>query len=196
MTEMAQDLIRPATYADLEAVPPHLVAEIIFGRLETHPRAVPKHATAHASLANELIGPFQKARGGPGGWVFMTEPELHLGPHVIVPDLAAWRVDRMPHLPPTAFIEMAPDWVCELLSPSTLNRDRGPKRRIYGSFGVGYLWLLDATAKVLEVFALRQMQWVLHDTHVDPDEVRAPPFDAVPFSLSALWPLPDAPDQS
>lgn len=194
MIKMAQDFIRPATYADLEAVPPHLVAEIIFGRLETHPRPVPKHATAHNSLSHELTGPFQKGRGGPGGWVFMTEPELHLGPHVVVPDLAGWRRERMPYLPSKAYIEIAPDWVCELMSPSTEKVDRGPKRRIYGTFGVGHLWYLDATAQLLEVFALRDKQWVLHETYENSDDVAAPPFDAVTISLSDLWPLADAPD--
>ena len=124
---MSTAATRNATYADLEAVPEHLVGEIIFGVLETHPRPAPKHAAAHSALTDELAGPYQKGRGGPGGWVFLIEPELHLGPHVLVPDIAGWRRDRLPHLPKTAYIETPPDWVCELLSPSTENRDRGAK---------------------------------------------------------------------
>lgn len=196
MIKMAQDFVRPATYADLEAVPPHLTAEILFGRLETHPRPVRSHEFAHTSLADELVGPFQKGRGGPGGWIFMVEPELHLGPHVLAPDLAGWRKERMPHFPRKAYIETPPDWVCELISPWTEKNDRGPKRRICGTFGVGHLWYLDATAHLLEVFALRDQHWVLHETYENSDDVAAPPFDALTFSLSDLWPLPDAPDQA
>ena len=165
-----------ATYADLEAVPAHLVAEIIDGVLVTHPRPATPHIFSATSLSEELVGPFQKGRGGgPGGWVFGEEPELHLGPHVVVPDLAGWRRERMQHLPRTAFIELAPDWVCGLLSPSTLAHDRGAKRRIYGAYGVGHLWFVDPVARLLEVFELRDKRWVLVDTFTDDASVSAPP---------------------
>jgi Uma2 family endonuclease len=194
---MTQVEKRRATYADLEAVPDHLVAEIIFGSLETHPRPSPQHATASLALGSELAGPFQKGIGGPGGWIFMTEPELHLGPHVVVPDLAGWRRERMPAMPKTAFVDGAPDWVCELLSPGTEKLDRGPKRRIYASFKVGHLWHLDPVAKLLEVFALRDGQWVLFESFADGDLVRAPPFEAAEFAIASLWPLdPSANEQS
>ncbi len=193
---MAQSVKQKASYADLEKVPPHLVAEILFGTLVTHPRPASRHAIASNSLGHELTGPFQKGRGGPGGWIFMVEPELHLGPHVVVPDLAAWRRERMQVMPAEAYIEIAPDWVCEVISPSTEAKDRGPKRRIYATYGVGHLWHLDPVAKLLEVFELREKHWVLHETYVDAVEVNAPPFDAVPFQLSALWPLDIAPDQT
>jgi Uma2 family endonuclease len=193
---MAQSVEKPATYADLEKVPPHLVAEILFGSLVTHPRPSPRHAVASNSLGHELTGPFQKGRSGPGGWIFMTEPELHLGPHVVVPDLAGWRRERMPTMPDKTYIELPPDWVCEVISPSTAGIDRGPKRRIYATYGIGHLWHLDPIAKVLEVFELRDKHWVLHDTYVDGAEVSAPPFAAVPFQLSSLWPLDVASDQT
>lgn len=194
---MAGPAKRSATYDDLRAVPPHLVAEIVFGKLVTHPRPATPHVFSATSLAEELVGPFQKRRGGgPGGWVFGEEPELHLGPHVIVPDLAGWRLERMPHLPATAFIELAPDWVCELLSPSTLAHDRGDKRRIYGAYGVKHLWFVDPVVRLLEVFALLDAQWVLVDTFVDEATVCAPPFEAVTFPLAALWPLDPAPEQA
>ena len=185
-----------ATYADLEAVPPHLVAEIIFGSLVTHPRPAPRHATAQSALNGELTGPFQRGRGGPGGWLFMIEPELHLGPHVVVPDIAGWRRERMPAMPDTAFVETPPDWVCELLSPATHNIDRGPKRRIYGTYGVAHMWLVDADDRRLEAYQLRDGQWVLLETFDGDDEVTAPPFDAVSFPIKALWPLDSAPEQT
>ena len=186
---MSDTAKRPATYAELEAVPPHLVAEIIFGDLVTHPRPVPRHATAQNALSGELTGPFQKGAGGPGGWIFMIEPELHLGPHVVVPDIAGWRRERMPRMPETAFVETPPDWVCEFLSPSTEKRDRGPKRRIYATYGVGHLWHIDPLARFLEVFELQDKHWVLFETYQDAEVVPAPPFAAVPFALSELWPL-------
>lgn len=180
---------RAATYADLEAAPPHLVAEIVFGSLVTHPRPAPPHSIASNALGHELTGPFQKGRGGPGGWIFMVEPELHLGPHVVVPDLAAWRRERMPTMPEKAYIELAPDWVCEVISPSTETHDRGPKRRIYATYEVPHLWHLDPLAKLLEVFELKDKHWVLFEVFQDQERVIAPPFDAVPFSLSDIWPL-------
>jgi len=180
---------RAATYADLEAVPAHLVAEIVFGNLETHPRPAPPHAVASNALGTELTGPFQKGRGGPGGWIFMTEPELHLGPHVVVPDLAGWRRERMPVMPDKAYIKLPPDWVCEVISPSTEVIDKGPKRRIYATFGVPHLWHLNPTAKMLEVFELKESHWLLFEVFQDQDQVAAPPFAAVPFSLGDIWPL-------
>lgn len=187
---------RAATYADLEAVPPHLVAEILFGHLETHPRPAPRHSGAANSLAHEVTGPFQKGRGGPGGWVFFVEPELHLGPHVLVPDLAGWRRERLPALPETAYFGVPPDWICELLSTSTENVDRGPKRRIYATYGVGFMWFVDPDMRRLEAYVLRDGQYVLHETFDGEDEVKAPPFDAVPFPITALWPLDPVPSPS
>lgn len=187
---------RPATYADLEAVPPHLVAEILFGALVTHPRPAPGHGATAGSLNIEIGGPFQKGRGGPGGWVFIPEPELHLGPHVVVPDLAGWRTDRLPYIPKTAYIEISPDWVCEVLSPSTENIDRGPKRRVYSSYQISHMWLLDPVARRLEAYELHGGQWLLNETFDGDDSVAAPPFAAVPFPLKALWPLEPAPDPS
>ena len=181
-------LKKEATYADLEAVPEHLVAEILGGELFTHPRPAPKHAIASGSLNDELIGPFQKSRGGPGGWIFAPEPELHLGRDVIVPDHAGWRRERLPKLPRTAWIETVPDWVCEVLSPATERRDRTIKRRIYARAGVSHYWLLDPRVRQLEVFELRDKVWRLIDTFLDDAKVAAPPFDAITFDLAQLWP--------
>lgn len=185
-----------ATYADLEAVPPHLVADILYGTLVTHPRPAPPHVTAGGALQIELGGPFQTGRGGPGGWIFLPEPEVHLGPHVVVPDLAGWRRDRMPNMPRTAFYETAPDFVCANLSPSTEADDRGRKRRIYAHYDGGFLWHLDPVVRVLEAFVLRDKQWVLFDTFQAGAEVEAPPFEEAPYAISSLWPISPAPEQS
>lgn len=188
---MAEAATRLATYADLEAVPDHLVAEIVDGILETHPRPRPRHAAAAMGLAAELVPPFGRGRGGPGGWIFMVEPELHLGPQVVVPDLAGWRRERLPTEPAQAFVETPPDWVCEILSPSTARLDRGPKRRIYAQAGIGHLWLLDPTDGVLEGFVLTGGLWLLLGTVQRGEAVALQPFDAVPFPLDDLFPFDD-----
>ena len=186
---MAEPAKKRATYADLQAVPPHLVAEIVDGELITHPRPAPRHVLAATELAYELAGPFRRGRGGPGGWMFMVEPELHLGPDVVVPDIAGWRRERLTALPDTPYLEVAPDWVCEVISPSTESHDRVLKRRIYAGAGVAHLWLLDPRAKLLEVFALAAENWLLVGSFRDSDDVAAPPFDSISFSLGVLWPF-------
>jgi Uma2 family endonuclease len=180
---------RPATYADLEAVPPHLVAEIVGGILETHPRPAPRHAGVKGQLSYELIGPFDRARGGPGGWIFLHEPELHLGADVLVPDLAGWRRKRLQEVPDAPFMPVRPDWVCEIASPSTERLDRGPKRRIYAEAGVEYLWLIDSRARLMEAFARAGESWLLLATLGAGDEARVPPFDAVGFPFDDLFPF-------
>lgn len=191
---MANPAQKPATYDDVLNAPAHVVAELIDGVLETHPRPVPKHAVAGNALGHELTGPFQKGNGGPGGWIFMVEPELHFGRDVVVPDLAAWRRERMPVVTDDAFITLAPDWVCEILSPSTEMLDRNAKRRIYAEAGVAFLWLLDPRTRSLEAFQLVAGKWLLLNTVEASDPVSIAPFDAISFPLSDLFPF-DAPPE-
>lgn len=186
---MAEIAERAATYADLLAVPEHLVAEILFGRLVTHPRPAPRHATAALALGGALTQRFQFSDGGPGRWVFMVEPELHLGEHVAVPDLAGWRRERLPALPETAWIDVAPDWVCEVLSPSTERYDRGDKRTIYADAAVGHVWHVDPVLRMLEVFELQEKRWLLFGVFHDDASVAAPLFEQVSFPLGLLWPF-------
>lgn len=189
---MAQPARRPATCEDLLAVPKPLVAEILFGELVTHPRPAPPHAVTASALQGALTPPFQFGQNGPGGWIFMDEPELQLGEHVAVPDLPGWHRERMPALPRTAWIDVAPDWVCEVLSPSTERYDRGDKRLIYAEAGVSHVWHVNPFLKMLEVYELRAGKWVTLDVLFDDQEIRAPPFAAIGFWL---WPLDPAPDQ-
>lgn len=178
---------RPAAYADIEALPPHVVGEIAFGVLHTHPRPSPRHARAAGVIGVELGGPYDFARGGPGGWLFLPEPELHLGPHVIVPDVAGWRRERLPSLPHSAAIETPPDWVCEVLSPSTQRFDRTDKLAIYAAFAVGHCWYVDPLARTLEVLARLNDKWLISATFKDAEPVTAPPFEAHTFPLDVLW---------
>ncbi len=188
---MAEAAPRWATYADLEAVPDHLVAEIVDGVLETHAHTLPRLGATLAALAGELGLPFSRGRGGPGGWIFMPRTEFHFGRQVLVPDYAGWRRERLSVDPDAAFIETSPDWVCEILSPATDRLDRGRKRRIYAEAGVNHLWLLDPWNGVLEGFALTGGHWLLLGTVARGETVTLPPFDAVSFPLDDLFPFDD-----
>ena len=168
--------------------PAHRVAEIVDGTLYTHPRPAMPHALASSALGNDLGNPFQFGRGGPGGRWIIDEPELHFGEEILVPDLAGWRRERMPGFPDTAYVTLAPDWVCEVLSASTRRLDLHGKRPIYAREGVGHLWLVDPTDRTLEAFELRDGQWVLTGSAKDDEPVSIPPFDAITFSLGDLWP--------
>ncbi len=180
---------KPATYADLEAVPSHLVAEILGGELVVQPRPIPKHASASKGLGIKIGNPFQYDSSGPGGWIFMDEPELHLGFDVVVPDLAGWRKERASNLGAKAYIETAPDWICEILSPSTQKYDRTVKRRVYAEYGVQYFWLVDPESQILEAFKLVGKDWLLVDTVSYEQEVSIEPFNAISFPLSVLFPF-------
>ena len=186
---------RRATYADLEAVPPHKVAELVRGTLHVFPRPAPRHAWASSRLGVKLGGPFDLGDGGPGGWTILVEPELHFPDpeapgeiDALVPDLAGWRRERMPELPETAYFALAPDWVCEVLSPSTASFDRDEKMPIYAREGVRYASLVDPIARTLEVYVLGQdRRWGPAVVHRDAAHVRVEPFDAIELDLSVLW---------
>jgi Uma2 family endonuclease len=179
---------RPATYQDVLDAPENMVAELVRGSLHLHPRPASLHALAKTALGTRLLSPFQKERGGPGGWWVILEPELHLGEDVLVPDLAGWRRERMPEFPDAPWFGLAPDWVCEVPSPATRRLDLTAKRDIYGAAGIGHLWFVDPVARTLEAFERREEAWTLIAALKDDDEVQVAPFDAVAFSLAALWP--------
>lgn len=178
---------RRATYDDLVKVPDIQVAEIVDGELHATPRPAPRHAYAGSLLGAAITGPYARGLGGPGGWWILDGPELHLGGDVLVRDLAAWRTARMPRLPDTAFFPVAPDWICEVTSPSTASLDRGRKLAIYARERVGHAWIIDPAAGTLEVFGLESGRWTLLATHAGADVVRAEPFDGMDLELKALW---------
>jgi Uma2 family endonuclease len=180
---------RRATYDDLRQVPEYLVAEILDGDLFTAPRPSAPHAHTAFRLSAALGAPFDEGRGGPGGWVILYEPELHLHDDVIVPDLAGWRRARLPSVPDAPFLTLPPDWICEILSPSTERVDRVHKLRIYSREGVGHAWLLNPLHRTLEVLRLEQGRWIVTTTCGGEEEtVTIEPFEAVPLELSRLWP--------
>jgi Uma2 family endonuclease len=183
----------PEVEAAFEAVPDTMTGEILEGELFTFPRPARPHARSSARLGMKLGGPFDLGEGGPGGWVILDEPELHLGPRPdkISPDLAGWRRERMPNAlgdeSTPYYYDQVPDWVCEVISPSTERIDRGKKMRIYRREGVRFIWLLSPLLKTLEVYRLEEGRWVLLETYEEDAKVRAEPFDAVELDLSAIW---------
>jgi Uma2 family endonuclease len=187
---VAMSAKRKATYEDLLAVPDHLIAEIIDGELVTSPRPAPPHTLASSVLGSDLVGRFHRGGGGgdsPGGWWILDEPELHLGDDVLVPDLAGWRRERMPSLPQAAFFELAPDWVCEIVSPSSARYDRVLKQDIYAREGVAWLWIVDPLARTVEAYRLDGKQWVRVAAHAGAELARIPPFDAVELEMRHWW---------
>ncbi len=176
-----------ATYDDLAAVPEHLVAEIIDGELVTSPRPASRHARASLQLGVHVGGPFGSGLGGPGGWMILDEPELHLGADVVVPHLAGWRRERMPKLPDVAAFELAPDWICEVVSPGTEPIDRANKMPIYARAGVAHAWLLNPIGKTVEAYTLVAGLWTLATTLRGEVTARIPPFDAIELDVGVLW---------
>lgn len=188
----------PADAADAKAQDrpwrsdPHFfeVREVIRGIEMMSPRPAPPHALVASHLGMRL-GPLYHfgEGGGPGGWWILDEPELHLGAEEMVPDLAGWRRERMPALPTEAFFTQPPDWVCEVLSPSTEETDRSEKLDIYAEHGVPYVWLAHPILRTLEIYRLHESGHYLRLKMVRGRRVVRPePFDAVPLDLGSIWP--------
>ena len=185
---MASSVRRPATYEDLLRVPAHKVAEVVDGELHVSPRPASRHALASSGLGSVLWASFHRGgHGGPGGWWILDEPEFHLGGDVLVPDLAGWRGERLPEFPDTPAFTLAPDWLCEVVSPGTERLDRAKKVPVYAREGVRHLWLVNPLARTLDVYRLAQGRWLLLVTHEGAMAVRAEPFDAVELDLAPLW---------
>jgi len=178
---------RHATYGDLLALPRNVVGEIISGELHTQPRPGGPHAAVASLLGMVLGNPFHRGTGGPGGWIILDEPELHLGADILVPDLAGWRRARMPEVPDAPAFEPAPDWVAEVLSPSTDALDRVAKLPIYARESVSHVWLIDPRLQTLEAFALVGGRCQLLGAWRGAQSARVAPFDALELELAGLW---------
>jgi Uma2 family endonuclease len=181
---------RDATYEDVLSAPAHKVAELIAGELVLSPRPGGPHAVAASALGEELGPPFKRGRGGPGGWIILDEPEVHLGRDVLVPDLGGWRRATMPVITNEPFFTIRPDWICEVLSPSTERFDRAEKVRIYARAGVQHAWLVNPLLRTLEVVRLssdKPEQWTTLGIFRDDDKVRAEPFEVFELDLAILW---------
>lgn len=187
MRAMSFSLRNLASYSDLAALPDNVVGEIVGGELVVSPRPAAPHALAASTLGMDIGGSYQRGRGGPGGWWILSEPELHLSDDVLVPDIVGWRKERLPSIPNTASINLAPDWICEVISPSTAGIDRVRKLPIYAREGVDHVWLVDPKQRTLEVYGRRKMQWLVIGTYEGAARVRAAPFAELELELDALW---------
>jgi Uma2 family endonuclease len=182
--------MKRATYEDVLNAPENKVAEILDGELFLSPRPAPRHSAASSQLGVILGGAFHRRAGdagGPGGWWILDEPELHFAEQVLVPDLAGWRRERLAIIPDEAFFTLSPDWVCEVLSPSTERIDRGRKLRIYAEAGIAHAWLVQPSQRTLEVLRLRDGAWTILGVWEDAARVRVEPFEAVELELGRLW---------
>jgi len=185
---------RLATWEDLVATPDDGGKyEILAGTLEALPSPLPGHRFAQGVLVSELHAPFFGGRGGPGGWGILIEPDVLLRVNdVVSPDLVGWRRERLPSFPATRPIEIVPDWIAEVLSPSNERRDRVHKAELYLSAGVPFYWIVDVAARTLEAYRSHQGAWVRLGAWTDGDTPRIAPFEAVEFPVGSLFPPPEA----
>lgn len=187
---MAQTQPKAATYADLLALPEDVRAEVLGGELMTAPSPLPRHSRVQRAAGRFLGGPFDDddGRGGPGGWWILVEVDVALGPHDIVrPDLAGWKRERLPRPGNVRPIAVAPDWVCEVVSPSTAAHDGVTKRRLYAQSGIPHYWLIDPEARLLEALSLRDGAWVETGVFDDTATARIAPFEAIESEVGRLF---------
>lgn len=188
---MAEPAKRKAVYDDLYSVPENMTGEIIDGHLYATPRPSSRHNRTTFALSQELGPPFDRGRGGPGGWIFLTETEIRFDDeNLFVPDLAGWRLERFPGPPEANWISVPPDWICEILSPRTFIVDRTKKLPVYAQHGVRHIWLVDPIARVVEVFRLERGKWLLLGTFAEDDKMKAEPFEELEIHLNDLWLTP------
>lgn len=184
---------KKATYADIQRLPDALRGEILAGELYVAPRPSPIHQKAMTKMTVQLGGHLGGNEGDERGWIFLTEPELHLNDEVIVPDLAAWKAKRVTsQFYSQAWVSVTPDWICEIQSPSTARIDRITKRRIYLGLQIPYYWLVDPLAKTLEALKKNENHWIEVGFHGGDEKVRIEPFQDLEIELSTFWP-PESP---
>jgi Uma2 family endonuclease len=186
---MAEVITKRATYADIEAAPEGVIAEIIDGELVVQPKPRPRHNAVATMLIADLMRLFRRGPDGPSGWFFLFETEVKFADDLLVPDIAGWRLENLSELPETNWISVRPDFVCEVLSPSTEKRDRTAKSNIYAEAGVPHYWLIDPRRQTLEAFELVNGGWRPTGKWRSDEVVHAAPFEEVPISLADLWPF-------
>lgn len=184
---MTEVLRKDASYEDVLRCPPHVVAEVVFGVLYQSPRPAIPHVAAASVVGEELGAPFKRGKGGPGGWIILSEPEIHLTLDIVVPDLGGWRRETLPVLPEAPFIAVRPDWVCEVASPSTRALDRGKKLDVYQRERVSHVWLIEPTDRFLEILELDGETYRIVQRVSGDSPARLRPFDAIEFDVGALW---------
>jgi Uma2 family endonuclease len=185
---MAEPAKKRVVYEDLFDIPDNMTGEIISGELIVTPRPSRKHTITTSRLGGEIVPAYDFGRGnGPGGWIIIVEPEIAFGENILVPDLAGWKKERFPMEEPHNWISVAPDWVCEVLSPGTAQADRAGKMPIYAQHQVSNAWLIDPILKTLEVFRFELGRWVVLGVYARSAKLRAEPFAEIEIDLGLLW---------
>ncbi|MBF0224218.1 MAG: Uma2 family endonuclease [Desulfobacterales bacterium] len=185
---MLQALNKNATYNDLYKIPENMIGQIINGELIIMPRPSPRHIKVSSSIGVFISSFYEFGwNGGPGNWIILDEPEIKLGENIFVPDIAGWKKERLSKFPKTNYISLSPDWICEVLSPSTEKTDRAKKMPIYAQFGVPYLWIINPIEKTLEIFKLSGKQWIVLAIYAEDDKFRDEPFQEIEIDLQNLW---------
>ncbi|MCA9599196.1 MAG: Uma2 family endonuclease [Myxococcales bacterium] len=181
--------VKAPTLEDLERLPPEIKGEIIEGVLYTMTRPRGAHQDVVLGIGADLRGPFRRGAGGPGGWWILPEPGIELAnTPEIAPDLAGWRRERLAELPRDTAITIVPDWVCEILSPSTRRHNLLVKKPYYASVGVPFHWLVDLEARTLTAYRLESGRWVELGVWGDELDAHIEPFAEVGLDVSAWWP--------
>jgi Uma2 family endonuclease len=176
-----------ALWAELEALPEGVKGEIIHGTLYTQPRPLPRHQNVGTLIVTDLVGGYQRGRGGPGGWLILAEPGIRIAPkEEFSPDVAGWRKERLPRIPDKP-ITLVPDWICEVQSKGTRRYDVQTKRSFYAEIGVGWLWYIDPDTRSLVVSRLERGRWLEEGIWSGANKIHAPPFEAVELDLAEWW---------
>lgn len=166
--------------------PSNLRAELLHGTVLMAPAPAPLHQVHVAELLRRLSGYDRRGRGptDPGGWLIVPDPEVDLGeaPDKFRPDVAGWRFERATFSLREPAITVAPDWVCEVLSPSTETIDRAIKAPLYASYGVEWLWLIDPEDCSIEVFHNDRGTFRPTHTFRASSAGSLPPFEGAPMS--------------
>ena len=177
-----------ATAADLAALPDDVRAEVVAGIIVEKASPSYEHGEAQSSLAELLKPPFQRGRGGPGGWWIATEVEIELSAHEIYrPDVAGWRRDRVGERPHGRPIRARPDWIAEVLSITNAEHDLGTKLFAYQRAGVPHYWIIDPEHRTLTVYRLGAEGYVVALTAGKTERVHAPPFVEIELSVGELF---------
>ena len=193
MSETARHLVTVEEFLDLPE-DDTVDVELIDGIVYTSARPLRRHQRVAIELGYRIGGPFDLDGDGPGGWWILPDTEVRFGPHdCVAPDLSGWRRERLGAHDEGPVMDVIPDWVCEVLSPTTARRDRTAKMRLYARSSVGHLWLVDPVLRTLEAYRNHDGQWLHLGTWTDGDEPAIPPFEAIRLDVGALF-LPLPPD--
>jgi Uma2 family endonuclease len=178
------------TYQALLELDGDVRAEILDGELVVSPAPLPKHSNSQGALRRFIGGPFHDddGHGGPGGWWIFVEVDIQLALHDVVrPDLSGWRRERLPRPGNERPITVVPDWVCEIVSPRGVARDRVKKRRLYAKHGVRHYWIVDPDARTLEALVLEGEHWKEVGAWDEDAVARIAPFAEIELEVGRLF---------